>query len=68
MIFGFPLANIFGMLTGLSLFLTAGFGIAYHVYRKQVFGYHKFFAFLTLTLAVIHMVLATLLFFGKLVI
>ncbi len=63
MVFGIPLAIWAGILTIISLFTTAGFGIAYHVYKRPVFSKHKFFAFLTLTLALIHAVLAILLWF-----
>jgi hypothetical protein len=64
MILPIPLAIIFGFLTILSLFITAGLGIAVHKYHKPVFRFHKFFAFLTITLAIIHLVLAYLLWFS----
>ena len=57
MIFGLPLAVIFGILTIISLFTTASLGIATHVYKKNVFKFHMFFAFTTLTLALIHLIL-----------
>lgn len=63
MILGLPLAIWFGFLTIISLFITAIFGIAFHVYRKNVFGYHKFFAFLTITLAIVHGILAFMFYF-----
>ncbi|MEK6859746.1 MAG: hypothetical protein AABX54_02925 [Nanoarchaeota archaeon] len=63
MIFPIPLAIIFGILTIISVFTTASFGIAVHKFNKKVFGFHMFFAFLTLTLAVIHLIFAFLLFF-----
>lgn len=68
MILGIPLAIWFGILTIASVFTTASFGIAVHVFRKNVFKYHKFFAFLTMTLAVIHAILALMLWFFGIVI
>lgn len=66
MILGIPLAIWFGGLTIISMFITASLGVAVFVYHKNVFKYHKMFAFTTITLAVIHLVLAVLLwFFGK---
>ena len=68
MIFGIPLAILLGIATILSVFTTFSFGIAMHVYHKPVFKYHRFFAFITITLAVIHAILAILLwFFGILI-
>lgn len=63
MIFGIPLAIIFGIATIISLLITASFGLAVFKYHKPVFKYHKFFAFLTVTLAIIHLILAYLLWF-----
>jgi hypothetical protein len=63
MILGIPLAIWFGILTIVSVFITAFFGVAMHVFRKNVFGYHKFFAALTVILAVVHATLAFLLWF-----
>ena len=63
MILNVPLAIWFGMLTGASLFTTASLGIAVHVFKKKVFRYHKFFAGLTVSLAIIHIILAVLLWF-----
>lgn len=63
MILNIPLAIWFGLLTIASLFTTAGLGIAAFKFRKNVFRFHKAFAFLTLTLASIHFVLAVLLWF-----
>lgn len=66
MILNVPLAIWFGGLTIISVFITASLGIAVFKYHKNVFKYHKAFAFTTLTLAVIHLVFAVLLwFFGK---
>jgi len=65
MIFKIPLAFWFGILTIISLFITASLGLAVHRYHKPVFKYHKIFAFLTISLAIIHAVLVLLLlFFG----
>jgi hypothetical protein len=61
MIFGVPLAIWFWILTISSVFTTASLGIAMHMFRKNVFKYHRFFAFLSLSLAVIHATLAILL-------
>ena len=59
------LAVWFGILTFASLFATASLGIATHVFRKKVFKFHMFFAFTTVTLAVIHLTLDILwLYFG----
>lgn len=66
MILKIPLAIWFGGLTIISLFITASLGVAVFKFHKNVFKYHKMFAFTTLTLAVIHLVLGVLLwFFGK---
>ena len=63
MIFGIPLAIIFGILTLTSLLITASLGVAMYKFKKPVFKYHKFFAVLTVTLAIIHFILAFLLWF-----
>lgn len=60
MILNLSLTIWFGILTVTSLFITASLGIAVHVFHKKVFGFHMFFAFITLTLAVIHIILAYL--------
>ena len=54
MVFIFPIAIWFGIFTFLSLVITLSLGIAFHRYHKPVFRYHRFFAFLTLLLALIH--------------
>lgn len=64
MLFGIPLAIYLGVATIISVFITASFGIAMHVYKKDVFNHHKFFAFTALTLAVIHAVFAFMLYYG----
>ena len=54
-----------GMLTFACLVITLNLGLAMHVYKKNVFKYHKFFAFTTITIATVHLVLTTLyIFFG----
>jgi hypothetical protein len=63
MILNIPLAIWFGILTIISLFTTAGLGIAVHIFQKNVFNYHKIFAFTTLALALIHLTLAVMLWF-----
>lgn len=63
MILNLPLAIWFGILTIISLFVTASLGIAVHMFKKNVFKIHMFFAFLTLTLAIIHLIFAYLLWF-----
>jgi len=66
MILNIPLAIWFGGLAIISMFITAGFGVAVFKYHKNVFKYHKMFAITTITLAVIHLVFAVLLWvFGK---
>lgn len=59
----FPLVIWFGLATIVSLFVTLSFGIAMHKFKKNVFRYHMFFAFLTGTLAVVHLIFAILLWF-----
>ena len=61
MILGIPLAIWLGILTITSLFTTLLLGIAMHVFHKPVFKYHKFFAYLTGILAIIHLIFAYLL-------
>jgi hypothetical protein len=63
MILGIPLAIWFGLLTITSVFTTASLGVAVQVFKKPVFKYHKFFAALTVTLAITHLILAYLLWF-----
>jgi hypothetical protein len=63
MILKIPLAIWFGGLTVISLFITAGLGVAVFKYHKNVFKYHKMFAITTITLAIIHVVFVVLLFF-----
>jgi hypothetical protein len=63
MIGGIPLAVWLGILTIISLFTTASLGYAMFKYQKNVFKYHRFFAILTITLAIIHLIFAYLLWF-----
>jgi len=63
MIFGIPLAIILGILTFTSLLITASLGVAMYKFKKKVFKYHRFFAALTVTLAITHFILAFLLWF-----
>lgn len=67
MILNIPLAVWLGMLTIIFVFTTASFGIAVHVFHKNVFRYHRFFAFTTLILALIHATLALMLWFWGIV-
>ena len=55
------LTVLFGIITIISLFITAIFGIAFRRFGKPVFKLHRFFAYLTLLLAITH---ATLVIFG----
>jgi hypothetical protein len=68
MILGIPLTIWLGILTALSLFTTFSLGIALHVFRKNVFKYHRFFAILTVFLVLIHITLAFLLWFKQIII
>jgi len=47
---------ILGASTYISLITTFSLGIAMHKFHKPVLKAHKFFAFLTVVLATIHMV------------
>lgn len=58
-----PLALWFGFATIASLFTTFSLGIATYVFKKPVFNYHRFFAFLTIILAGVHVTLSILLWF-----
>ena len=63
MLLNIPTAIWFGFLTFASLIITASLGIAMHVFKKNVFKFHKFFAITTVILAIIHFTLAILLWF-----
>jgi hypothetical protein len=63
MLLNIPTAIWFGFLTFASLITTASLGIAVHVFKKNVFNIHRFFAFTTIILAIIHFILAILLWF-----
>ena len=51
---GVTVAIILGIATFISLFTTVSLGIAYHTFKKNVFKYHRFFAFTTASLATVH--------------
>ncbi len=64
-ILGLPLMAWLGILTFCSLVTTVSLGVAMHVYKKNVFKYHRFFAITTITIAMAHVTLTTLfVFFG----
>jgi len=68
MLLNIPTAIWLGFLTFISLLITASLGIAMIYFKKNVLKYHKPFAFLTLLLAIVHLVFAILLwFFGVLI-
>ena len=54
MALGMQIAIGLGVSTIISLFITLSLGIAYHNFKKNVFKYHRFFAFTTASLAVLH--------------
>ena len=58
-----PLTVWLGIFTFISLFTTATFGRLTRM-GKPVFKYHRFFAYLTLILAVIHVVSVIVKFWG----
>jgi hypothetical protein len=63
MILGLPLAIWLGFVTFGCLVTTLSLGIAMFYFQKPVFKYHRFFAFTTITIAIIHVTLAILLWF-----
>jgi hypothetical protein len=54
MAFGMQIAITLGALTFISLFTTVSLGILYYHFKKNVFKYHRFFAFTTASLAILH--------------
>lgn len=68
MVFIFPLAIWLGILTIISLFTTLSLGIAMYNFKKDVFKYHRFFAFFTASIAIIHFIFAVLLWFYGIII
>jgi hypothetical protein len=68
MILGIPLAILFGFLTIIFILITASFGIAFHIFRKNVFKYHQFFAFTTIFIATVNLILLFLFWFKKIII
>ncbi len=68
MLFNIPTAIWLGIITIISLFITTYFGIAMFYLKKNVFKQHKIFAFFTVSIAIIHLIFAILLwFFGMLI-
>ena len=63
MFLNIPLAIWLGFTTLASLFTTLSLGVAMYYFKKNVFKYHRFFAFLTGSLALVHLVFAFLLWF-----
>ncbi len=63
MLLNIPLAMWIGFLVFISLTITISLGVAVFKFQKNVFKYHKFFALLTGLLALVHVVLAILLWF-----
>jgi len=68
MLFNIPLAIWLGVIALISLLATISFGVAVFYYKKNVFNYHKILAFLTITIVIIHVIFAILLWFFGLVI
>jgi hypothetical protein len=68
MILGIPLAIWFGILTIISLVITGILGLAVYKFKKNVFKYHMFFAFLTISLAIVHLIFGVMLWFFGIVI
>jgi hypothetical protein len=61
--FGLTTAAFIGGFVFLSLITTAGLGLALHK-GKPVFKWHRFFAFLTIALAIIHAISVLILYYG----
>jgi hypothetical protein len=68
MLLDVPTAIWLGIATISSLLITFSLGIAMFYYQKNVFKYHRFFAFLTVALGSVHLVFGVLLWFFGLVI
>jgi hypothetical protein len=68
MLFDVPTAIWLGIATISSLLITFSFGIATFHFQKNVFKFHRFFAFLTVILGSVHLVFGVLLWFFGLVI
>lgn len=65
MFLNIPLAIWMGFLAAILLFVTLFLGIAVFHFKKNVFKYHKIFAFLTALVVIAHIILAiSLWFFG----
>jgi len=68
MILGIPFAIWLGFITLICLITTLVLGVAVFYFNKPVFKYHRLFAFLTILVALVHAVIALLLwFFGILI-
>jgi hypothetical protein len=63
MVFVFPLAIWLGFVAITSLFTTVSLGVSMYYFKKNVFKYHRFFAFFTASIAVVHFIFAVLLWF-----
>ena len=63
-----PVAIWLGLSTISSLLITFSLGIAMFYFQKNVFKVHRFFAFLTVILASVHLIFAVLLWFFGIVI
>jgi hypothetical protein len=63
LIFGKPLIMYLGIITLLSFLITATIGILIVTGKGIPFKWHKFMAFTSLTLALIHGILGILLYF-----
>ena len=68
MIFAIPLVIWTGYLALASLIITLSLGIAVHIFKKPVFRFHKFFAFFTVLIAIIHSILGILFYFFGIVV
>jgi len=68
LVLGMPLTIWLGFITIACLATTFSLGIAMFHFQKPVFKCHRFFAYTTITLATIHLVLGFLLWFFGVVI
>jgi len=68
MFFDVPVAIWLGISTISSLLITFSLGIATFYFQKNVFKYHRIFAFLTVILAGTHLIFGVLLWFFGIVI
>jgi len=63
MLFNIPLAIWLGILALISLLATISFGVAVFYFKKNVFHYHRILAFFTITIVIVHIIFAILLWF-----